>query len=194
MVKQIGAFFLKYIVVGILMTILIIGLFHSPIWAGMILFYRGIVFIAIATVVSIAAIYYALKIPFVAKHIAATAFPLEAIFSTTIAVAALHLCFFTLAPVTFDRSVSTFMLSRMSSGNASQEQQFTKDQIHTILVSEYVDKYDAVGRRLNEQIQSKNIMQVDGKYQLTPQGEHFLQISKVITSLYAISDRYVAKQ
>lgn len=179
----------SYMLAALFLTLCVFLLFQTPFFGHVILFYRGIIIIVTATLLTLLSFYATVQL-LKKRGIQTAQIPsVETYFSSVIAVASLHLCFFILVPVTLDRSVSTFLLSRMNSSENSQG--ITKEQMQTIFVQEYVNEFDAVGRRINEQLASNNIKQQEEKYMLTPQGRNFLSVSSYIAKLYNIDSRYL---
>jgi len=120
---------------------------------------------------------------------------LETILAGSVASLTLHLCFFVVVPVTIDRSVSTFLLSRMNTKDGAELRRFSKADLRRIFVDEYVDGMDAMGRRLNEQLISKNITPAkDDQYVLTAQGQAFLSFAKSVSTLYDIKPTYITNE
>jgi len=85
-----------------------------------------------------------------------------------IALESAQVCLFALTPVSFDRSVSIFLLSTISESSKST----TAEEARASLVESFVAREDAVGRRLREQISSGNIVEnTPGHYRITKQGQ-----------------------
>ena len=94
--------------------------------------------------------------------------------------------------MTIDRSVTTFMLSSMDTEGPT-DGAFSKDDLRSILVDNFIDLNDAVGRRLDEQTLSGNIRETPGgNYELTEQAEGFLRFAQGVAQVYGIPDRYIA--
>lgn len=181
--------FVSYILAAFFLSFFVFLLFQTPFFGHTILFYRGIIIIVTATLLTLLSFFATTQL-LRKRGIQTPQIPsAETYFSSVVAIASLHLCFFILVPVTLDRSVSTFLLSRMNSPENSQG--ITKEQMQTIFVQEYVNEFDAVGRRINEQLASNNIKQQNEKFVLTPQGQNFLSISSYIAKLYNIDSRYL---
>ena len=101
---------------------------------------------------------------------------------------ALNIVFFIVIPVTIDRSVSVFLLGRLT-GSAEG---LSKTELRDALVTTYVDDYDAVNRRMQEQITSGNVSYQAGRFILTPQGRQFIKFSRFVGSVFGADPRYIS--
>jgi ActR/RegA family two-component response regulator len=111
----------------------------------------------------------------------------DAIAAAVVAIS-LNLTAFVLGPVTVDRSVSVFMLSRLADAQAS----LTAEDLRGAFVARYVLEWDQIGRRLNEQISSGNVDQTSaGSYRLTPQGRSFMHTARIMSRLFGGDPRFV---
>jgi hypothetical protein len=60
----------------------------------------------------------------------------------------------------------------------------TKIEIEEFVKEEYFEKYQAIQKRLDEQTTAGNIREINGKYELTPQGVFVVKAFGFITDLY----------
>jgi hypothetical protein len=60
----------------------------------------------------------------------------------------------------------------------------TKLEIEEFVKKEYFEKYQAIQQRLDEQTRAGNIREINGKYELTPQGVFVVKAFGYITDLY----------
>lgn len=187
--QRLLSLFVTYLSAGLLITLFVFLLFNTPLFGQAILFYRGILIISLASLFTLVLLYGLVQLQKQRNFFTLYIPKEEVLFSAVVAVAALHLCFFILVPVTIDRSVSTFLLSRMDDEQYSQG--LTKSQLQDILVQEYVTDFDAVGRRIEEQLASKNINQHGEYFTLSTQGKKFLQFSALVAEMYDTNTRYV---
>ncbi len=95
---------------------------------------------------------------------------------------------FVLAPVTVDRSISVFMLSRFDTHSPMTEQ-----QARDAFVSTYVDDWAQIGRRLHEQEVSGNLRQTPQGWEITPQGRAFMRTARVVSRLFDADPRFVGR-
>jgi hypothetical protein len=101
---------------------------------------------------------------------------------------ALNIAFFIVIPVTTGRSVSVFLLGQLT-GSAEG---ISKTELRDALVTSYVDDYDAVNRRMQEQITSGNVSYQVGRFILTPQGRQFIKCSRFVGSVFGADLRYIS--
>ena len=112
--------------------------------------------------------------------------------------------FFTLIPVTVERSVSVFMLSYMDtytaetentanvSGDGNLNGHFTQDQIAEIFVDKYVNEYGAFDKRFDEQLTTGSIEQnADGTYSITDKGRFIVKMFRLISDVFDTDKRLV---
>jgi len=148
----------------------------------LILFYTGLALLGIATLAMAAAAAWAImdrrhEDRFLAAMV---------VVAMTLASAGCTLAFFVIVPVTLDRSISTFLLSRM------EGEDFSEPQLRQAFEREYVERNAAIARRLAEQLASGTIRRDDGgRFSLTDRGTTFLTAARMITRLYGVPPRYV---
>lgn len=173
-----------YIVIAIFYTGIFILSLRSPVAGDLPLFFRGVLFIVTTAIVGLIA-----GILIIRRGESASR--LESVFAAIVLAASLNFSFFVVVPVTLDRSVTTFLLASMSARGA-EEGGFSKSELQDILQREYLTRFDAVGRRMDEQILSGNVHSSgDGKYALTEQGREFLAFANMIAKIYGIPPRYI---
>jgi hypothetical protein len=148
-----------------------------------ILFYRGIaVLVALAPVICVLLLLL-MRLPWAAQLLSAR----DAVGATLVAVS-LNLAFFVVGPVTVDRSVSVFMLSRL----AEAPSPLTSDDLRGAFAQRYVGEWDQVGRRIQEQIASGNVEQTSADhYRLTAQGVSFMRTAQFISRVFGGDPRFV---
>lgn len=169
-----------YLGVFVLFTAIFIASFHFPLFIKQnVLFYRGLYLIILdllATLAIVAIIYH--------FH---SNLKKETLFSALIFSLSINLCFFVIFPVTFDRSVTTFLLNTLKERKISNTcNGLTENNLESFLVDEYVKKEKAVHRRINEQSIIKFIQDNNGCFSLTNKGKDFLKFSNVIKGLYGL--------
>ena len=151
-----------------------------------ILFYRGIVALVALAPVMFLALLLPLRLPWAASLLSAR----DAAAATLVAVS-LNLTFFVVGPVTVDRSVSVFMLSRL----ADAQSPLTADELRQTFAQRYVGEWDQVGRRIQEQIASGNVEQAsEDHYRLTAQGESFMRTAQFISRIFGGDPRFVGQE
>lgn len=153
-------------------------------WAGAgasitILFYRGAALAIIAaTIIALAAIWLSRRTGDTSLPIAAAALSLS-----------FNLCFLVLLPVTVDRSVTVYLLSRIEK---QQRAGIAASELERAFIDGYVIKMGAIDRRIDEQSVSGNIeTDAKGKVRLTRQGRRFMDLSRLVARIFSTDPRIV---
>jgi Zn-dependent protease with chaperone function len=176
----------SYILTLLIMTVAFIALLRTGILTDVPLFFRGVGFLVVLSVALfiLGLILRAMRDPFDRGSV-------ETLFSAVVLAFAVNFAFFVIVPVTIDRSVTTFMLASMET-KAGEAGAFSKSDIETIMEDNYLRAFDAVGRRLEEQIVSGNIADDGaGGYNLTQQGTDFLEFARSVADVYGIPKTYI---
>jgi hypothetical protein len=100
---------------------------------------------------------------------------------------AFNLCFLVIFPVTIDRSVTIYLLSQIE----RQEAGLTLEELQSRLIEQYVKEYDAVDRRIDEQVVTGNLKKENEKIKLTKQGRAFLNFARVIQKFFNSDKRFL---
>jgi hypothetical protein len=156
------------VLIYLLGTFVCIVLFRIPNFFGLVFFYQGILILGM-TSICIGLMLLRMK---------------RSIHDSLLFVLAFfcfNLVIFTHLPVTADRSVSVFLLGYMS-----KHQAVTPFQLREAVVDIYVDKNQALEKRLNEQIQTGTIVQRGDTYMLTPRGASLVSFYGMIAGLFGI--------
>lgn len=154
------------------------------------LFYRGVLFL-FTTFVFVILILMVIRWWVDRRSRRRNGVPFESIFSALVLSLSLNCVFFVIVPVTIDRSVTTFLLASMAPSDG-ESSRFTKHDLQLVVERDYLRGFDAVGRRIEEQLVSGNVEKIGADvYALTEQGETFLLFARRVASLYGISPRYV---
>ena len=168
-----------------LLTLVGFAIFVLLFWAKIgssltILFYRGVALaIAAALLTGLVALWPARRTGDRLLPISALAVSLS-----------FNICFLVLFPVTVDRSVTVYLLSRLE---RRQQSGMDAGELQQAFVEDYVVNMGAVERRIDEQRRSGNVIVApDGKVRLTSQGEHFMAFSRVVEGLFGTDPRYVS--
>ena len=183
-VKEILFTILTYAVLYVISFLLLILLIRLPLFKGMhVLMYRGIVMIIIAGILS-AALLVLFKKWRKIKWLSAKDVVLVFILTCSI-----NMVFFTLIPVTVERSVSVFMLSYM---DTYSDRTYTQDQVAEIFVDKYVNEYGAFEKRFDEQLTTGTIVQnPDGTYSITDKGRFIVKLFRLISDVFNTDERLV---
>lgn len=174
---------LTYAVALIVGFLLYLGLIATPVLGGVsILFYRGI---AIAL---IAAPLLALLLAIGGRHV--QSLDLSTVIGATALSLAFNICFLIVFPVTFDRSVTMFLLARIE----QQDGRLDARDLERIFVADYLGTLRQIDRRVEEQALSGNILVTDGRIRLTPQGKRLMASARTVGGWFGADRRFVDPQ
>ena len=182
-VKEIVYTLLTYLVLYVISFLIIVLLIRLPLLKGIhVLMYRGIVMIVIAGILaSVLLILYR-------KNQKITWLSAKDVILVFILTCSINMVFFTLIPVTVERSVSVFMLSYMD----NYSDHYTQDQIAEIFVDKYVNEYGAFEKRFDEQLTTGSIEQnPDGTYSITDKGRFIVKMFRLISDVFDTDKRLV---
>jgi hypothetical protein len=102
-----------------------------------------------------------------------------------------NIVFFTLVPVTIDRSVSVFILGQM---NKTPSRYYSKQELTSVFEKKYVEAYDGIQKRLDEQMYSGNVAKDGNEYKLTDQGENLVGIFDFIATMFNINNQFIKER
>lgn len=148
-----------------------------------VMFYRGLVALGATGVVVLVAMSALLR------RAGALGLSARDAVGATLVALALNLAFFTLGPVTVDRSISVFMLSRFESAGGPMSERAARDAF----VSTYVDEWRQIDRRLGEQVASGNLERTEGGWRITPQGRAFMATARAMSRWFGGDPRFVGR-
>jgi hypothetical protein len=165
----------SYSSIFVLFTLVFILLFHLPIWCfKSVLFYRGVVYLTTSLLILLIVILFI--------YLKLKKGNIETMISALIVSFAIHLSIFVVFPVTFDRSVSMYLLNTINNSNGS----ISKKDLENRLISDYVLESKAVERRINEQSTTGFVENKDN-VKLSSKGKAFLEISEIIKKIYSLN-------
>ena len=176
--NEILYFIIVLIITTITSVLLHISLLHTGIFKNMdVLFYRGI-FLLILVVIIIALILFFLKDKYLKINI-------KDIICIVIVIFSFNLTFFTLVPVTIDRSVTVFTLGKF---DKAIEKSLTKEEMEKIFIDDYVYEKGAFDKRFKEQVTTGSIKKDENsdKYVLTDRGKTLIKLFELIGRLYNV--------
>ncbi len=178
MIKRIAHTIAIYIFIILISTVIFILLFHAPIlkWLD-VFFYRGCVFLLLSAVISAALTLLAAK---KLKRLQLEAKDAVVVFFL---FAGFTLGWFTLLPVTVERSVSVFMLSYM---DQNDETGMTADEFGDVFYEKYIEDFGAFDKRFAEQELSGNMVALeDGSgYVITENGRFIVNLFRLCANLF----------
>ncbi len=158
--------------------ILFILLIRGPLLGDVtILFYRGL-FIAVIVALLLLACGIWLRNRF---HLD----PATIVGATALSLA-FNICFLITFPVTFDRSITMFLLSRIE----RQDGQLTAPMLEQIFVREYLRDMRQIDRRVAEQALSGNIRVDRSRIHITPQGARLLEGGRIVGGWFGADPRF----
>ena len=111
----------------------------------------------------------------------------ESVVAALVVSAAFHISVFVIFPVTFERSVTMYLLNTLR--NAPSQNVctgYSKKDLERKLVNEYVIEGRAIDKRVNEQSEISFVSKRGACIGLTPRGASFLDLSEKLKRLYAI--------
>lgn len=159
-------------------------LFQVDVVPGLdILFYRGLVLLAVALGITVAAATWT------ASRLRAWGVQRRDALSACILSASLNLSFFVLSPVTVDRSLSVFMLGQMA---AHPDETYTAARMRAIFEDVYLGEQRQTERRFAEQVLSGNVVRVGEGYAITRQGLAFIRLSAIVAQAFHTDRRLVS--
>lgn len=169
---------LVYIVIFIICTGIFILLFYTGLLEKLgVLFYRGCIFIIISGLVSIILTVLSMKL---FQKLEMNIKDILAVFCIFCCVT---LAWFTLIPVTVERSISVFMLSYM---DQNDKKGITSEEFGDIFYEKYISDFGAFDKRFKEQILSGNIKpSADGTgYAITDGGRFFVNLFRLFAKIF----------
>ncbi|PHP19767.1 hypothetical protein CG471_10425 [Sphingobium sp. IP1] len=157
---------------------LYVGLIRSPLLGSLsILFYRGVMIAGLtAAIMLVGGLMLRRWRPPVPTLIGAIALSL-----------AFNICFLITFPVTFDRSITMFLLARIE----RQDGQLDARALEDVYTREYLGEMRQIDRRVEEQTMSGNIRVEHGRIHITPQGRRLLSGGRLIGGWFGADPRFV---
>jgi MFS family permease len=169
-------------------VVLVVGAVIALFWIGFlhqisILFYRGLVLIAIAALFCFVVLLLASRKWPVWK-------PRDAVSACAFACG-VAVCLLIVLPVTIDRSISVFILTRMA---ALPDRAFTPAEIRAVFTDVYLGRYRQIERRLEEQEISGNVARDAAGFRITPQGLAFVRLARFLSKIFQTDPRFVTAE
>jgi hypothetical protein len=157
-------------------TALWIVLFHSPLLAGSVFFYRGLVLLAV-TAIGLAIVLVTLWRTSYRGLIGVRDILLIA--SLLLSV---NVVFFTHLPVTADRSISVFILAYMNRA----EGPLTSEQISDSVIRTYFLERRAIDKRLDEQLVTGTLVRTGDGYVISEEGRRLVGFYELIARVFNV--------
>lgn len=174
-----AALALTYLAVLASRFLLYLAPIRSPFLAGLsILFYRGI---AIALLAAMLMILGGLMVRRLVR------LDLPTLIGAVGLSLAFNIAFLISLPVTFDRSITMFLLARIEQHDGRLDGRGLEE----LFIREYLGDMRQIDRRIAEQSLSGNIRVTDGRIFLTPQGEKLLVGGRTVGGWFRADPRFV---
>jgi hypothetical protein len=166
-------------------VVLVVGATTALFWVGFlhqisILFYRGLVLIAIGAV-------FCFVVLLLASRKWPEWKPRDAVSACGFACG-VAVCLLLVLPVTIDRSVTVFILAQMA---ARPDRSFTPAEMRGIFTDVYLGRYQQIDRRLEEQEVSGNVARDAAGFRITPQGLAFVRFARVLSATFQTDPRFL---
>lgn len=166
-----------YLIVFLCFSVVYFGLFRSPLFASQhVLFYRGMMYLIVTCFGAFLAMIF-IAVRFHPRHI-------ESLVSAIILSASIHMVLFVVFPVTFERSVTTYLLSTLNDHSIASCGGLSKSDLQDHFINSYVIAHDAIGKRMNEQQIIQTIAGDAQCYQITNSGKALLDMNRICKLLY----------
>ncbi len=166
---------------GLFVFVLFVALFHTPLFAGEpVLFYRGLRLLTVASLLG-----FLLAAWWVRRQYWNWIDALLAVLTAW----ALTLTFFVLFPVTFERSLTMFLIYRMAQNPPSAycAEGYAPQDLEHWLLEDYVRRYGAAQKRIQEQVRGGFFdTTANGCYQLSPRAQRLIQFSYIVNRFFGI--------
>lgn len=173
---QLAFSYLATLAAGFLLYLLLI---RSPLLSDLdILFYRGVMIAALAAMLMGVAGLVATQWVRVALPTLVGAIALSLSF---------NLCFLITFPVTFDRSITMFLLARIERNDGKLD----ASGLEQLYIREYLHDMRQIDRRIAEQSLSGNLRVSNGRIFLTPQGHSLLTYARRVGGWFGADPRFV---
>jgi hypothetical protein len=175
--KNILKILLTYVSVFTIFTTLYLLMFNTQLFAFQkVLFYRGITLLIVNFFIFL---FIAI---FVNKKFKSN---FETLLAAIIVSASINLSLFVVLPVTFERSVTMYLLRSLNENRINSCGGLTKEQLEEKLINQYIIKNKAIDKRINEQ-ELINFISNNQCVSITKKAKNFLNLSEIIERIYNI--------
>ncbi len=153
-----------------------IVLFHSPLFADSVLFYRGLVLLVVA------AIGLAIVLVTLWRTSYRALIGVRDILLIVSLLVSVNVVFFTHLPVTADRSISVFMLAYINRADGP----LTSEQISDSIIRTYFLERRAIDKRLDEQLITGTLVRIGDGYAISEEGRRLVGFYELIARVFNI--------
>jgi hypothetical protein len=153
-----------------------IVLFHTPLLAGSVFFYRGLVLLA-ATTAAVTVVLLGLR-----QRRYRGLLGIRDVLLIMTLLLSVNVVFFTHLPVTADRSISVYILAYMDRA----DRPLTSREIADNVIQEYLLARGAIDKRLEEQVVTGTIVRSGNGYVISPEGRGLVGLYELIARVFNI--------
>lgn len=167
-----------YLTIFILFTAIYLFSFHTPIFSFQkVLFYRGVLLLFSTFFLFGLTIYLVNRIYKI---------NIETLIAAIIISFSINLSLFVVLPVTFERSVTMYLLNTLKANSSNSCHGLTKIELEKKLIDDYVIRNKAIDKRINEQKIISFLKEQNDCLQLNLNALNFLKYSKIIGKIYGL--------
>lgn len=172
-----------YILLYLLGTALFVAFFSTPLLQNIhVFFYRGISLIIVSGII-VGVVMLILKMTMLKKLLV-----IRDILLMSCIFICVNMVLFTHLPVTAERSVSVFILGYMSE---NPDKSFTEQDIQNELEHTYVREYQAVDKRMQEQIVTGTIENNGTTYKITKRGKEIIKLYNLVADWFKLNKQLI---
>lgn len=173
-------FYIMFVTIG---AVLFAISFRTPLFKGMTVYYYRALLLLFTTSFTMTIILILIR-----KKINYIEIDFKDVSISLISMVSLLLVFVSVCTVSMDRSISVFILADMATNN---KKVYTSHEIEQRFLDIYMDKYDGMERRFDEQLLSGNIIKKENGYQISKGGERLISIFRFISKVFPVDDRFL---
>lgn len=168
----------QYLGIFFFFSVMFIFFFHTPLLINQhVMFYRGIGLLFITLLIFLLLLIVLrnnLKLNF------------ETLVAALVMSLSINLVFFVVFPVTFERSVTMYILNKLNVSKQTQNcQGLSNSELEKDFIENYVVKNQAMQKRITEQKIINMISEENNCISISSRGRSFLNFSRVIEKIYS---------
>jgi hypothetical protein len=168
---------IAYIVTFTIFSIIFLTLFRLPFHLfNDVLFYKGLTYLIITTLL--------LTVVVIVLYETNRNIKIESLIAAILVSASIHLSVFVVFPVTFERSVTMYLLNTINNQN---DKGISNSALEYKLINDYIIDGKAPNKRIKEQSIIGFIEESDSKITLSDKAIKFLYFSKTIKNIYSLN-------
>lgn len=169
---------LHYLVIFVLFTSIYLCLFRTPLFISQhVMFYRGLGLLFITVIITFILL-------FILRN--KLKLNLETLIASIVMSFSINLVFFVVFPVTFERSVTMYVLNKLNTSKQTQNcQGLNKSDLEKDFIENYVIKNHAMQKRITEQKIINMINEENNCISISPRGRSFIDFSRIVEKIYS---------